>query len=147
MHELTYQSALELGDSTLKAVSQIPLASEMTQHARQALVKRLDDDTARNPELLTRVVALIQSQFSGLIVQQALQGKAIIRSYSELLSEPMALDMLLDVLCERGYSVVLDYQKPKSVVSMDPATGQFNLGSDRLYEFHVTWPRPALRFT
>ena len=68
--ELTYQSALELGDETLKAVSQIPLASETTQHARQALVKRLDDYTARNPELLTRVVSLIQSQFTGLIMQQ-----------------------------------------------------------------------------
>jgi len=41
--ELQYQSSLELSEETYDLISPIPLASQIVQHARQDLVRRLDD--------------------------------------------------------------------------------------------------------
>ena len=108
-------------------------------------MKRLDEYTANAPELVTDVVNLIQSDFVKILQQQALQGKAIIRSVSPLLAKPMALDILLDIMSERGFSIVLDYQKPVTARSFDAESGKFVLAQDRLWEFQISWPRPAIR--
>mgnify|MGYP002631845771 CR=1 FL=1 len=42
LQELEYQSSLELGEETFEAVRRFPLATEITSHARQELVQRLD---------------------------------------------------------------------------------------------------------
>ena len=47
-------------------------------------------------------MSVIQKEFLYIIRRQALSGKAIIRSVNPIFSEPLALDMALDVLSERG---------------------------------------------
>jgi adenylate kinase len=54
--ELQYQSSLELSEETYDLISPIPLASQIVQHARQDLVRRLDDYAERNAECFRQVI-------------------------------------------------------------------------------------------
>jgi len=144
VRELQYQSAMELNDDTLQEVRQIPLASDVILNARHEMVKRLDSYSLKHSVLFDRVIQVIHSEFLEIIRRQATSGKAIIRSDNSILQEPLALDMMLDVLAERGYSVVLDYEKPQFAQSVDSA-GNFKMKEGRLYEFHISFPRPSIR--
>ena len=42
-HELRYQSSLDLDERTYASITTLPLAREVVQHSRKALVSRLDD--------------------------------------------------------------------------------------------------------
>ncbi|MDF1811209.1 MAG: nucleoside monophosphate kinase, partial [Verrucomicrobiales bacterium] len=54
--ELQYQSSLELDPRTFDRLRDIPLASEIVIHARQQLVKRLDEYELNHKEMFSRVV-------------------------------------------------------------------------------------------
>jgi len=143
--ELTYQSSMELSDETFEKVKLIPLASEIIQNARHELVKRLDHYKTKNGALFDRVVAIVQKDFVAIIKRQALSGKAIIRSENLIFEQPQALSMALDLLCERGYTAVLDLQKRKIPMRVDSKTGELVYNESRVYEFHIEFPKPTIR--
>ena len=58
-HELRYQSSLDLDEATYAAVTQIPLAREVVQAARQKLVNRLDGYCHRHNALFTEVCVCV----------------------------------------------------------------------------------------
>ena len=109
--ELSYQSSMELSEETFEKVRKIPLASEVITSARHDLVRRLDHYRATQADLFERVIETITHEFMHIVRRQALSGRAIIRSENRIFSEPSAIDMALDLLSERGYTVTLDYNK------------------------------------
>jgi adenylate kinase len=104
--EFQYQSSLELGQATYDIIHGIPLASEVTQHARQELVRRLDSYEHAAAPLFRRVAAFIEAEVVPVIVRHALSGRCVVKSANDLFQEPAAIDMVLDTLAERGYQAV-----------------------------------------
>jgi len=95
--ELQYQSSLELDPKTFDRLRMVPLAEEITIHARQDLVRRLDSYELEHQELFTQVVDVIQEKFMPIVVRHALSGKAVVNSESPLFTDALAISMLIDV--------------------------------------------------
>jgi len=88
-------------------------------------------------------VKLIQKECVSILKQQALAGKAVIRSENSIFQRPMALDIFLDVMTERGFSVSVDVQKVRIPDSIKD--GAIHCANKRLYEFHFDFPKPPIR--
>eukprot|EP01138_Halocafeteria_seosinensis_P003609 gb/GECG01003688.1/.p1 GENE.gb/GECG01003688.1/~~gb/GECG01003688.1/.p1 ORF type:complete len:512 (+),score=81.90 gb/GECG01003688.1/:1-1536(+) len=148
--EFIYQSSMELADETFDLVRSITPAKNIIKHARQNMVQRLNTYANDHRELFENVLQLIRDDFIHILQRQALAGRAIIRSNSPLLESKMAINMVLDVLGERGYHVALDVTKeriPDRVdVQVPGETGQkIHNRTVRTFIFHVEFPRPAIR--
>jgi adenylate kinase len=104
--EFQYQSSLELGQATFDIIHNIPLASEVTRHARQELVRRLDAYEHATAPQFKAVAAFIEAEVVPVIVRHALSGRCVVKSASSLFQDPTTIDILLDVLAERGYHAV-----------------------------------------
>src|SRR5690606_9878848 len=111
IQELKYQSSLELDQQTYDALSVIPIASDMIVHARQELVKRLDRYVEENPTLFSAVIELIHNKFIPIIRTHSISGRALISTEAEVMNNPLALGMLIDIFSERGYHAVVDIRK------------------------------------
>jgi adenylate kinase len=129
----------------LVQVRRIPLASEVITNARHDLVRRLDHYRARNTELFDRVIKVIINEFLHIIRRQALSGRAIIRSDNTIFSESGAIDMALDLLSERGYTVTLDYNKNTLPMKVNLQTGEITHNVIKIYEFQIDFPKPTIR--
>ena len=106
MQELSYQSSLELQEDTYAAIKHIPTAAEVTTRARQNLVARLDYYQNEHEPTFAAVIAMIEGDFLPVIRRHALVGQARVSSLdSEVLSSPLALDMVVDLMYDRGFNV------------------------------------------
>ena len=62
LHELEYQSSLELDPRTYDVLRGLPEAADITNHARRDLVYRLDRYNLEHPELFRDVVEMIDTK-------------------------------------------------------------------------------------
>jgi len=118
--ELQYQSSLELSEDTYDLISPIPLASQIVQHARQDLVRRLDDYAERNAECFRLVIELIQDKFLPIIKAHAISGQAHVNIESTVFDDPLAISMFIDIFSERGFHAVVDQHRieiPETIVA------------------------------
>ena len=118
--ELQYQSSLELSEDTYDLISPIPLASQIVQHARQDLVRRLDDYAERNAECFRLVIELIQDKFLPIIKAHAISGQAHVNIETLVFDDPLAISMFIDIFSERGFHAVVDQHRieiPETIVA------------------------------
>ena len=118
--ELQYQSSLELSEETYDLISPIPLASQIVQHARQDLVRRLDDYAERNAECFRQVIELIQDKFLPIIKAHAISGQAHVNIETLVFDAPLAISMFIDIFSERGFHAVVDQHRieiPETIVA------------------------------
>ena len=118
--ELQYQSSLELSEDTYDLISPIPLASQIVQHARQDLVRRLDDYAERNAECFRQVIELIQDKFLPIIKAHAISGQAHVNIETTVFDDPLAISMFIDIFSERGFHAVVDQHRieiPETIVA------------------------------
>jgi adenylate kinase len=118
--ELQYQSSLELSEETYDLISPIPLASQIVQHARQDLVRRLDDYAERNAECFRQVIELIQDKFLPIIRAHAISGQAHVNIETTVFDDPLAISMFIDIFSERGFHAVVDQHRieiPETIVA------------------------------
>jgi adenylate kinase len=118
--ELQYQSSLELSEETYDLISPIPLASQIVQHARQDLVRRLDDYAERNAECFRQVIELIQDKFLPIIKAHAISGQAHVNIETLVFDNPLAISMFIDIFSERGFHAVVDQHRieiPETIVA------------------------------
>src|SRR3954471_6047169 len=106
--EFQYQSSLELGQATYDIIHHVPLVSEITLHARQELVRRLDGYEHASSARFKEVTAFIESQVVPMIVRHALAGRCVVNTDNPLFADATSVDMLLDTLAERGYHAVYE---------------------------------------
>lgn len=150
-HEFTYQSSLELGDETFERIRLVPEAKQVVAQARQNMVQRLSAYVTDHPELFDQVVEMILMEFVHILRRQALAGRAIIRSNNPILSSKIALNMLLDILSERGFYVTLEVQQENVPTRVEPAVpGDFSGQAihcevNRVWKFEVSFKRPNIR--
>ena len=145
VREMRYQSSLELGERTFDRLRVIPIAEEIVRHARQDLVKRLDDYAETDEELFEKIAVLINDKFMPIIIRHAISGMALINSEDSLFSDPLALQILLDIFSERGYHTSIDIRKVDSPCSVDLKTGEIKYTSKRIYSFRVRFEGSEIR--
>lgn len=145
LQELQYQSSLELEPRTDDRLSPIPLAAEITLHARQELVKRLDSYELEHTELFVRVVEMIKSKFIPIITRHAISGRAIVNSEDPIFDDPLALSMLIDVFSERGFHAVVDKNIQEIPERVDLTTGQIYGRTKAIYRIQVSFKGSEIR--
>ncbi len=145
LKELQYQSSLELDPHTFDRLRQIPIAEEITVHARQELVKRLDSYEMNHPELFAKVVELIQDKFMPIVQIHALSGRAYINSEDQVLDDPLALTMLIDIFTERGFHALVDKRREQIPESVDLQTGKILCQEKVFYRIRLYFQGSSIR--
>ncbi|MBI2515791.1 MAG: nucleoside monophosphate kinase [Opitutae bacterium] len=145
IRELEYQSSLELDPRTYDRLRTLPLASEIVVHARQELVKRLDNYALTYPEIFGRVVTLIEKKIMPIVVRHAISGHSHVNSEDPLLNEPEALAMLIDIFSERGYHAVVDIIRVDVPDCFDVATGKITCRQKKVYRIIIKFRGSELR--
>jgi adenylate kinase len=145
VQEFSYQSQFELAEETYDVLQHIPTAKEVIRHARQELVSRLDSYAAHHQTLFKEVAALVQLEFFPKIRQNQFGGRAIIRTNRPIFDRPLAVDMALDILAERGFFVHYDYHTEYVPFQMDPKTGHITCSQLHTHVFTIEWKPPTIR--
>ena len=108
LRELQYQSSLELDPRTFDRLLTVPLATDLTVHARQELVRRLDSYELDHTDLFVQIVDMVRDKFMPIVQRHAISGRAVVNSEDGIFEDPLALSMLIDIFSERGFQVVVD---------------------------------------
>lgn len=145
VHEMRYQSSLELDERTFDRLRVIPISEEIVRHARQDLVKRLDDYAENHEALFIEVCDHINERFMPIIIRHAISGMALINSEDALFHDPLALQILLDIFSERGYHTSIDIRKKDMPTKVDLKTGEIELNTKRIYTFRVRFSGSEIR--
>jgi adenylate kinase len=145
LRELEYQSSLELDPFTFDSLKNIPLASEIVQHARRDLVRRLDQYQFEQPGLFTEVIANIEEKFMPIIVRHAISGHAHINSEDALFDDPIAIAMLIDIFSERGFHASVDLTKHNVPERFDLKTGLIQYTMKKVYRITVRFKGSEIR--
>lgn len=145
LKELQYQSSLELDPKTFDRLSPLPLAEEITVHARQELVKRLDSYELTQRALFVRVVEAIDTKFMPIITRHALSGRANVNSEDEMFDDPLALSMLIDIFSERGYHAMVDKRIQEVPERIDLETGQIFCRDKIVYRIQIHFEGSSIR--
>jgi len=81
---------------------------------------------------------------------QALAGSAVIRSNSSILEDRIAVNMVLDVLAERGYNVTLDVVRARIPTYWHPVAEENCMHKivstvEKSFVFRIEWSKPEIR--
>ncbi len=145
VHELEYQSSLELDPRTFELVRKLPLASEIVRHARQDLVRRLDLYEVESPDLMREVIAFIELKMMPIIARHAISGVANINSENVLFNDAKALAILIDIFSERGYHATVDIRRVQIPDRVDLQTGQISCFQKKIFRFNVRFKGSQIR--
>jgi len=143
--ELQYQSSLELDPATYDRLRTLPIASEIVLHARQELVRRLDDYEFNHTELFHRVIHFIETKVMPIVVRHAISGLAHINSEDPLLEEPHATAMLIDIFSERGFRAAVDLHRIEIPERFDVQTGQITCRTKRVFRLQIRFQGSEIR--
>ena len=143
--DLSYQSSLELAEDTYDCIRDIPLSTTVTQHARQELVRRLDNYRHRHAELFAMVIRIISENIIPQVSRHAGVGKVSARLTAPELDKPKAIDMLVDVLVERGYYPNATLKEELVPVKIDPETYTVINATQKVWIIDVKFPIHAIR--
>jgi adenylate kinase len=143
--EFQYQSSLELGHATFEIIHHIPIVSELTLYARQELVRRLDAYEHAAAPLFKQVAAFIETDVVPVIVRHALAGRCVVTTDSGLFEDPTTVEMVLDVLAERGFHAVYQEHRTPVPQSVDLKTGVIACQDRVQHTFEIRFHTPELR--
>ena len=102
--EMDYQSGLELNPETHEKLHHLDRASEVTTHARQELVRKLDTYASSQPGDFEDAVSAIEKHIYPTIRRHSLTGKCEIPLKNTPLTHSDVLtDIMLCVLTDRGF--------------------------------------------
>jgi adenylate kinase len=145
LRELEYQSSLELDPRTFDRLRRLPLASDIVRHARQDLVRRLDEYEVERPDTFGRVIEFIEAKMMPIVVRHATSGVANINSEDPLFQDPSSLAMLIDVFAERGFFVTVDVTRVCVPVQIDLKSGKIFSEEKKVFRFNVRFRNAQVR--
>jgi len=145
LHELEYQSTLELDSRTVDRLRGVPVASQIVIHARQELVKRLDSYELEHGPVFARVVVFIEEKILPIVLRHAISGTAHINSEDHLLDDPLALAMLIDVFSERGYHAAVDIHRIEIPDQFDLKTGRITSRIKKVFRIEIHFKGSEIR--
>jgi adenylate kinase len=121
------------------------VASDLVVHARQELVKRLDDYAFEHSELLAKVVEFIARRVMPIVTRHAISGIASVNTEDILLEDPLALAMLIDLFSERGYHAAVDIHRIEIPDTFDPRTGKIACRVKKVYRLSIRFQGSEIR--
>jgi adenylate kinase len=145
VHELQYQSSLELDPRTFDRLRPIKLASEIVVHARQELVKRLDSYELEDSTRFAAVVSFIARKIMPIVQRHALAGMSMVNTEDPLFDDSAAMAMLIDVLSERGFITVVDVNRMEVPERVDLQTGEIRCRTKRVYRVRIQFEGSKIR--
>lgn len=143
--EFSYQSSLELSNEVFERIRAIPIASQLTLHARQELVERLESYWEDNTEMFDRVVKLVETKMVPIVRAHAVSGYARVNSEDELLDDPLALRMMIDVLSERGFHASVDIHRTDVPERVNPETWEVTCRVKKVYRIEIRYQQADIR--
>ncbi len=145
LNEFTYQSSLELSHEVYDLIRNIPIASQLALHARQELVERLELYEEENKPLFQRVVRLIEEKMIPIIRTHAISGHARINSEDEVLEDPLALRIMIDVFSERGFHASVDIHREEVPERINPETWEILFRTKKIYRIAIRYQPSEIR--
>jgi adenylate kinase family enzyme len=146
VRELRYQSSLDLDEKTYAAIRHLPLAKDLVRVARQRLVFRLDMYCRKHYRLFTDIISLIDTEVIPLLKQCSLAGHAEYRTrHPLLLSSHLAVDMLIDILTDRGFSVAHFVEERVVPRRVDLRSGEISTLTEDVHSFRITFDKENIR--
>jgi adenylate kinase len=145
LHELEYQSTLELDSRTVDRLRGVPVASQIIIHARQELVKRLDSYELEHSPQFAKVVAFIEEKILPIVLRHAISGTAHINTEDKLLEDPLALAMLIDVFSERGYHAGVDIHRIEIPDQIELTTGKVTCRTKKVFRIEIRFQGSEIR--
>lgn len=143
--EFSYQSSLELSNEVFEKIRSIPIASQLTTHARQELVERLESYEDDNRDMFDRVIKLVESKLVPIVRAHAISGYARINSEDDLLDDPLALRMMIDVLSERGFHASVDIHRTDIPDRINPETWEITCRVKKVYRIEIRYQQSEIR--
>ena len=123
----------------------LSLAEEITRHARQELVRRLDSYELEHTELFARTVEIINEKFMPITTRHALSGRSIVNTEDPLFDDPLALFMLIDIFSERGFHATVDKNNQRIAERVDLETGEIQGCVKSLYRIQIRFKGSEIR--
>jgi adenylate kinase len=145
LRELQYQSSLELDPRTHDLLRTIPVAGDIVVHARQQLVKRLDEYAFEHADLLAKVVEFVTRKVMPIVLRHAISGIASVNTEEPVLDDPLALAMLIDLFSERGYHATVDLHRIEVPDTFDPRTGKITCRVKKVYRLSIRFQGSEIR--
>lgn len=144
-HELDYQSSLELDPRTFDRLRHLPLARDIVIHARQDLVRRLDNYEFDDTKLFQQVVEFVDKSIMPIVLPHAISGVAMVNSEDPLLHNSLALAMLIDIFSERGYHAVVDLHRIEIPEKVDLSTGTISCREKKVFRITIRFKGSEIR--
>jgi adenylate kinase len=145
LREFSYQSSLELSHEVYDLIRNIPVARQLALHARQELVERLELYEEQHRPLFERVVRLVEEKMVPVVRAHAISGHARINTEDELLDDPLALRMMIDVFSERGYHATVDIHRHEVPVRVNPETWEIVCRTKKVYRIEIRYQPSDIR--
>ena len=145
LREFTYQSSLELSQEVFELIRHIPIASQLALHARQELVERLEEYEEKSKPLFQRVIKFIDDKIMPIIRAHAISGHARINTEDELLDDPLALRMMIDIFSERGFHATVDIHRMDVPVRVNPETWEIVCRTKKVYRIEIHYQSSKIR--
>lgn len=145
IREFQYQSSLELEEETLDAVNHIPLASDITANARQNLVRRLEGYQREQTLLFKQVIWVLEHEFVPVLTIHAIGGRCDLVTENPLFGQKVAMEMLIDIVSERGYYAWAIVETKDIPARVDLSTGEITCRKKPLYKFQFRWSGSTIR--
>ena len=143
--EVRYQSSLELDPQTFDRLRSLPLASHIIVHARQELVRRLDNYELNHGELFHNVIELIDRKIMPVVVRHAISGHTTVNTEDPIFNDPDAMVMLIDIFSERGYHAVIDLHRIEIPEHIDLETGKITCRMKQVYRITIRFQGSEIR--
>ena len=143
--ELRYQGSLELDEATYDMISVIPIASMLSNHARQDLVDRLENYQKYHKVLFQSIINLIADYFMPIIKRHAISGYSVVNTENELLDDPLAISMLIDIFSERGFHAIVDVSKEDIPYSVDRDTFEIKTRIKKIFRIRINFKASEIR--
>jgi adenylate kinase len=145
LDEFTYQSSLELSAEVFDLIRNIPIASDLAQHARKELIERIEMYEEQNLAKFQQVVKLIEGKMMPVVRAHAISGHARINTEDELLNDEKALRILIDVLSERGYHAIVDIHKMEVPERINPDTWEIICRTKKIFRIEIRYQASEIR--
>jgi adenylate kinase len=127
-------------------IDRIPTVSQITLHARQRLVQRLDSYASHHADLLHLAVFFIDKHLMPAVQRASISGKATVTVEDQaLLNNAILLDIMLDVLSDRGFHAYVEPVSRSVPVSFNMNTGAIACSTVTSFRFQVEFPKSVLR--
>ena len=143
--ELRYQGSLELDEATYDMISVIPIASVLSNHARQDLVDRLENYQKYHKVLFQSIIDLISDYFMPIIKRHSISGYSIVNTENELLDDPLAISILIDIFSERGFHAIVDVSKEDIPYSVDRDTFEIKTRIKKIFRIRINFRASEIR--